>query len=526
MENKANSDNRCNESDQELFKRPNLVEQKTEYEWKNSIKIEKPIRDQFEVNYQTLDEKVADDHPVREIWNFVQKLDNDIFENGIISYIGENGRPAKDRQILFTLWLYATTEGIGSARYINILVKRDDIYRWIAGGIKLNYHTISDFRSDNEKMLDELFIQCLAVIMKDLDIEVTRIGTDGTKIRAKAKRDSFYKEETVELYLDEAKKHLEEVKKQNEESVDLDKRIKAAQLRHAKENVEKCEKALETLKEIQKSKRPSEKESVKASITEPEARVMKFGGSSAFHPAYNVQCSEDLDTDLILAIEPTQDHNDSKGLEKVVPEVEKNLEELPPDWAADKGFSNHDQLDYMDKKGLNLYVPKVPGSSNSSTSTDFFKDNSTINPDEKKITCPKGYEFNAYERSNGSSGSRPFGFKRKVHFCEECPFDEKCFPEKNGKKRKEIHYTIPTQRHLDLLEKLKDRLDTSMAEEILRLRFASELVHAKIKCNFGLTQFHVQTLEKVRRELLLVAITHNIKRWMSLRRLKDLEKIQ
>lgn len=484
---------------------------------KNKPRLEMPVRDQVEMVMRSLDSLVPDPHPVRTIWAFVQGLDFDIFHSKIKSLEGGVGRTAKDRRILFALWLYALTEGIGSARHINRLCKRDDVYRWLAGGVSLNYHTIADFRSENEKELDDLFVQCLAVIMKDLHIKVTRFANDGMKVRAKAKRSSFKKEDAIEKHLEAALEHLEHVKQQNDENTDLSKREKAAQKRHAREKVEKCQKALSTLKEIQESKKPSEKDKVKVSISEPEARVMKFGGSSAYHPGYNVQVASDLDTNLILAIEPTQQHNDSRGLKDMIPEIEKNLGELPPVAACDKGYGNHEQLDYADNLGIDLYVPEGSANTPDTTKSTFFKDNSQFHEDTQTITCPAKQEQKLYKGKSGSPGSTEFRFTKNKG-CKACPMQKLCFPpHKNGKERGELTYTVRTERNKDLLDKLETRLSNEGAKEILALRFASELVHARIKEFYGLRQLHVQTLGKVRAELLLVAILHNIQRWAALR---------
>lgn len=504
----------------DLFKKHSIEEKviKNSKE-REQPRIERPIRNQVEIGMSTLDDKVPFNHSVREIWNFVQELDDNLLNGDVKSKLGHVGRIAKDRRILFTLWLYAYSEGIGSGRHIAKLSKRDDIYRWIVGGVNINYHTIDDFRSQNGEKLDKLFIQCLAVIMKDLNIKVTRIGNDGTKIRAKAKRDSFKKEAKIESYLSAANDHFVEVKKQNEKNEDLSKRKKAARLRHAAGKVERCEKALKNLKKLQKNKSIKEKEKVQVSITEPESRVMKFGGSSAFHPAYNIQCAEDLDTNIIIAVEPTDEHNDSNGLPNVMPTVEKNLGEFPEKCATDKGYSNYNQLDYMDNLGVELYVPEVPDKSfNSKSNSGYLKSNSKIDKNEKTIICPQKHTFDLNERKASSEGSLELRFPRQKNICNNCSLDNECFPEKDGKKKKEICNTIPTERHYQILNKLEERLSHPDAEEILRLRFSSELVHAKIKTTFGLTQFNVQTIIKVRAELLLVAIVHNLKRWFALKK--------
>lgn len=481
-------------------------------------RLEKAVRNQVEVCMLSLDDKVPKGHPVREVLRFAEKIDLDIYHIEMKCIEGNAGRPGKDREIIFALWLYALTEGIASGRHIAKLLQRDDIYRWIAGGVNVNHHSLSDFRSKNKEKIDNLFIQCLAVIMKDLDIKVKRIGNDGVKIRAKAKRDKFKKEESIENHLIAAKEHLEAIDKQNEENIDLDKRTKAARKRRAQEKVDNCEKALETLKEIQKNKKPSEKDKIIVSITEPEARIMKFGGSSAFHPAYNVQCASDLDTNLIVGIIPTQDHNDSDGLSKVLPEVMKNLGYLPPELSTDKGYTNYNQMNYVAALGLDYYAPLLHDSNGSKKLSGFLKENSEFDIVNKEIKCPKDHIFNLGERNSSScKGSIELRFAR-CGICKDCPFDSKCFPEKNGKKKREICITVPTPEYQNLLDKLDENMKKDYSEEILKLRFASELVHAKLQVNYSLTQFHVQTLVKVYSELLLVAIVHNFKRWVALKK--------
>ena len=61
------------------------------------------------------------------------------------------GRP----EILLALWLYATLDGVGSAREIVRLTEAHDAYRWLCGGVQVNHHTVSDFRKDHGDALDE-----------------------------------------------------------------------------------------------------------------------------------------------------------------------------------------------------------------------------------------------------------------------------------------------------------------------------------------------------------------------------------
>ena len=75
-----------------------------------------PNRDQLELHPCALEDLVAEDHPVRAVWAFVQGMDLSPLYEEIRAVEGGAGRPAIDPVILVALWLYATIEGIGSAR--------------------------------------------------------------------------------------------------------------------------------------------------------------------------------------------------------------------------------------------------------------------------------------------------------------------------------------------------------------------------------------------------------------------------
>src|SRR6266496_3755633 len=86
------------------------------------------------------------DHRARIVVNFVEQLDLSALYAAIKAREGEPGRPPPDPAVLMALWLYATIEGVGSARQLERLAERDLAYRWIAGGVPLNYHGLADFR--------------------------------------------------------------------------------------------------------------------------------------------------------------------------------------------------------------------------------------------------------------------------------------------------------------------------------------------------------------------------------------------
>src|ERR1700724_2990859 len=131
------------------------------------------------------------DHRPRIVISFVESLDLQGLYDSIKSREGEPGRPPPDPAVLLGLWLYATIEGVGSARQLERLADRDLAYRWIAGGVPLNYHGLSDFRVGHVEVLDRLLSESVTALIGEGVVSLAEVAVDGTKVRANASRDSF-----------------------------------------------------------------------------------------------------------------------------------------------------------------------------------------------------------------------------------------------------------------------------------------------------------------------------------------------
>src|SRR3546814_12341512 len=69
---------------------------------------------------------------------------------------GHPGRPAIDPKIITALWLYATIEGVGSARVIGRYCKEHLAFTWLCGGVALDRKTISNFRTEHGHLFDDI----------------------------------------------------------------------------------------------------------------------------------------------------------------------------------------------------------------------------------------------------------------------------------------------------------------------------------------------------------------------------------
>jgi len=255
-------------------------------------------RSQLELRPFDLDSTIPQDHRARLVWRAVETLDLSGFYDRIKSRVGTAGRPPGDPKVFVALWLYATMDGVGAAREVERLCREHRAYRWICGGVAVNYHTLSDFRVVHGAALDDLLSQTLAVLMERKLVEVTRVAQDGLRVRASAGSGSFRRKKKLRQYLKEARAQVNAVKQLAEDAA-LNARQKAARERAAREREQRVKGALAALKEVE-SKRKTEytgggrkaKGEPRGSTTDPEARKMRMA-NGGFSPGYNVQFATD-----------------------------------------------------------------------------------------------------------------------------------------------------------------------------------------------------------------------------------------
>src|SRR6266446_8484466 len=243
------------------------------------------------------------DHCARIVWSFVETLDLAELYDAIKSREGEAGRPATDPAVLLALWLYATVEGVGSARELDRLSERDLAYRWLAGGVPLNYHGLADFRVAHVALLDRLLTESVTALVAEGLVSLAEIAVDGTKVRANASRKSFKTETRLMQIEAEVEARLAALKAEIDGAPDASARRRRAAreraAREVKERVAKTRKALEQIKAEKKerakrhAKDEAKKSEAKASLSDAEARIMRFP-DGAIRPAYNAQVAAAL----------------------------------------------------------------------------------------------------------------------------------------------------------------------------------------------------------------------------------------
>lgn len=417
-------------------------------------RLRRPVRNQVEMILRDLDSMVAEDHPVRAIWDFLQRLDLSGFYSSIKAVLDAPGRPASDPQVLLALWVYATVDGVGSARRLGRLCKEHDAYRWLCGGVPVDYHILADFRTSHQAALDKLLTEIIATMMNQKLVTLKQVAQDGTRVRAGAGGGSFHRKDSLEQCLVAAE---EQVKRLNEERDHFDPEVslreRAARERAARERAERVEAALRELPAVQAAKERQQRTKSKAertkinearvSTTDPEVRVMKMP-DGGYRPAYNVQFATDVGSGVIVGVSVVNEGNDAGQAETMEAQVEQRSGVHPEAYLIDGGYAQRDTITTLTQRQIEVYAPVRP-----------------------PRTTTSGRERSSPRRDDS--------------------------PE---------------------VIAWRQRMEKEEAKNRYKLRAATaEWANAQVRCH-GLTRFTVRGLNNALSVVLLAAIAHNLLRWL------------
>lgn len=413
-----------------------------------------PHRSQVEMHWRSLDELLETDHRARLVWAAVAALPLEGWLQEIKAVEGNVGRNATDPRLLVSLWVYATLEGIGSARELARLCEKHLAYQWLCGGVTVNYHLLADFRSQGADRWDDLLTKIVAALLAEGLVTMNRVAQDGMRVRASAGKSSFRRRGRLEACLKEARQQVETLKQLAEESPEeLTQRQRAARERTAEERAERLQEAIRHCEELQaernlpsRNKRRKVQEA-RASTTDPEARVMQFS-DNGYRPAYNLQFSTTTEQKIIVGVEVTSAGNDFDQLPPMLAQLQERFDRVPEETLVDGGFASFASIKAAFEVGSTVYAP--------------------LREEQKQIAAGK----DPYAKKRGDS---------------------------------------------PVMAAWRARMGTAAAKTIYKLRCqTAEWVNALAR-NRGLYQMPVRGQKKCRAVALLYAITHNLTQAMKLR---------
>ena len=443
-------------------------------------RVQSAVRNQVELRACDLDSSLPGDHQARAVWAFVQSLDLQALYGQIQAVEGGVGRAPIDPAILMSLWLYATLDGVGSARELDRLCESDDAYRWLCGGVGVNHHTLGDFRVEHPQWLDGQLTRSVAGLLSQGLVSMNRVAHDGMRVRAHAGAASFRRRETLEQLMQDAQAQVQALKLEVADDPGAGtRRVRAARQRAAAEREQRIDLALKAMGEIDKNlsgkgkkaradtdrgetashdqpaseqaaeeqpkdaKKPKKPKEPRVSTTDHEARVMKMA-DGGFRPAFNAQLAVDTGTMIITGLDLINSGSDMNQMLPMHEQHQDRYARVPDEWLADGGFAKHGHIEQLEARATQVFAP---------------------------VVAPKDKQRDRYAPLPGDSQA---------------------------------------------LSQWRERMGTDAAKLIYKERAASiECTNAHLR-NRGLQRFNVRGLIKARAVLLWHALAHNLKRMMAL----------
>jgi transposase len=321
-------------------------------------RVREPERGQAEIQFLVPDDALSSDHPARLIWNVLGALPLANFYVGIESVVGGAGRPPLCPQMLLTLWLYAISEGICSAKEISRLTKSDLAFRWIVGNLEVSHDVLSGFLAKRSQEIDGLMTDVLASLMEKGLLTLKLTAQDGTRTRAAATAPSFRTYGSLLECRRQAALHLKAVLAAADDP-EYTRAQHQARERAARDFQSRVEAAIATVQELQRT--PSHKNKwARASTTDAEARTMKMG-DGGYRPAYNVQYAVAGEPEggarTIVAVRVTNVGSDLGSLAPVAEQIKERTGRYPEALLADGGHVKHEDIIDVEKKGIAVIAP-------------------------------------------------------------------------------------------------------------------------------------------------------------------------
>jgi len=480
-------------------------------------RIKSVARSQVVFHQVDVERLVEEDHPARAIWELTGKVDLQPFYEPIGAVEGAAGRTPWDPRVLVSLWVYAYSRGISSAREIGRRCAYDPAFEWLCGMETINYHTLSDFRAAHGQALQDLFVEVLGVLSAQNLVSMERVMHDGTKIKAYASSDSFRREDRLQAHLEAARQQVQRLAQ--EASEEEPARQQAARQRAARERQQRVDQALQELEQVRQTKRDAkEKESARASLSDPQARVMKQP-DGGYAPSYNVQISTEASHKIIVGVGVSQNGSDYGELVGGVARVEQNLEAKPKQVVADGGFTSRENIIALEAQGIDFVGSigdqQAKGASaleRSGVAPEFSGRAFTYDEAQDLYRCPAGQSLRRVGQSESRPGVVQCQYRAEAALCQACPFKAQCCPKADKQGR-----TVTRLVEAPQVRQFREKMQTPQAQAIYRQRApVAEFPNAWIKAKLGLRQFRLRGLVKVGLEALWACLTYNIQQWIRL----------
>jgi len=270
----------------------------------------------------------------------VERLDMSVFEQSYSPEGGELYAP----QLMLGVWLYAYALGVTSARQVERRLVEDLAFRYLAAGERVDNWALSAFRRRHGRALNDAFTQVLEWARAQGMVKLGRVAIDSTRIAANASRDKVDSEQALR----DTRAHLRRQVRVWQKAADKDD----AEPGGLDVAIGELNKALDELpRRMERLKKSGLK---KLSRTDEDARFLRQRGGFVLGYTAEIAVSDDH---LIVAQRVTQNATDNASLELMIDQTEQRCGAPPGAALADSGFFSIDNLNRLEQRNIEAYVP-------------------------------------------------------------------------------------------------------------------------------------------------------------------------
>jgi transposase len=271
----------------------------------------------------------------------VERLDMSQFEHSYSAEGGELYAP----QLMLSVWLYAYAVGITSARQVERRLVEDLAFRYLAAGERIDNWALSAFRRRHGRALNDAFTQILEWAQQQGMVKLGRVAIDSTRIAANASKDRVDSEQALR----DTRAQLRRQVRTWQRAADRDDQEPGG----LEVAVGELNKALaEMPRRMQRLKKSGLK---KLSRTDEDARFLRQRGDK-FVLGYSAEITVS-DDHLIVAQRVTQNVTDNGSLAPMIDQTQQRCGAPPGAALADSGFFSVDNLNQMEQRNIDAYVP-------------------------------------------------------------------------------------------------------------------------------------------------------------------------
>lgn len=452
-------------------------------------------RNQITFLPDSIEKYVSEDDPVRVYDAFIDALPKQ--ELGLVLNENAVGNASYDPITMLKILVYGYSYGWRSSRKLERALYHNMSFVWLAGGLKPDHKTISNFRGEHKDVLINLLKQCARMCVKLDLISGNTLFVDGSKFRGNAGTSQTKSKPTWEKYHKQVEHRIGELLKECQK---IDER-------------EACEESL-----VKMHKELKSKERLKAKIgqlleeikgdkingTDPDCPIMK--GRQGSHTSYNCQMVSDDANGLVLSTDASTSKNDLNELTKQVVKAEDNLGKPTKTVCADAGYSSVEDIKPLVADGKTVIVPnsKQSQKEKGQQQDQFSREAFSYNSNQDIYTCPMGKELTR-RNPEGVSNHIPY---RMINpsACKICTHFGECTTSLAGRRI----YRIVDEA---LKEKLERLYESDEGQQVYRRRkMRVEHIFGHIKRNLGAGAFLLRGLKGANVELSILATCFNVVR--------------